>query len=1060
MSLPFDVQQFPFKFGLSEGIDPYQAESGTLTVAENVEWMKTGLLQKRLGADGLGTDIFGGGSIGAIDVGRLFVRRGELCLIDGSYLYAWSPAESKWFRIDRVPDASMTWKTVLDINEGVAFHDSAITAGGLIIHTWASADPLTYLETSHALFLRIDDSDGETVMVPTQLQGTSVGCVKILVDDGNSRAFIVWGNAFSGNIKIVSLDLTTFTLGTQRTISGAAWRNVFTNAAGGALDAFMDVAAGNIYVAYESTAPAIEVKRVTYNSGPDTYTVAATGNTNTSGSDLRCISIDGLAGEVLYVAFGDRTGNRTRILTMDPATLAVVTAVTDLVTAAGCTNIQVKRADAANALVIWTWTDTSTTESRVMSVKVSSVLAQDATTWRGTAGTRLISKMFLVGTRYFAFMVSAAIPSGGTQTSNYQGSDSYLVEVETSDTSAYTSGTTKLVPHRYLGRVDLLIGGLSRQGCLANACVISSTEARIAVPFLSTVPQARVNWRCGLRMVTLKIGKNLGLDMWRTVEYGGEAYISGGLFSAYDGRKVFDYGFPDAIGIGSVTTASPGGTSLTAGTYLLAMHLEHRSNAGIAHRGRVSTWTTPALGAGDQYTFNWRGVSLTCKNDKSVGFGFALTYADAAPLPLARLHRTTANGTTYYSYTFEPNDNVYQYDFLIITQATISPTAPDSNIGDSVVLSTRPAVYTDGGILDDEQPPSNGSVCLHRNRMWIISGDLRTVWFTKSFDDDTGFAPGFSTSFRLLFNKDITALGSLDDKLIIFAEDAIWFVAGDGPAPDGNDSDFTQATQIQTDVGCSQPRSVVSTPMGLMFANDDGIYLLTRGLEVQFIGREVQDTFDDFPVITSGVLLHERNQVRFTCNDDVAGSATAGIVIVYDYQVEQWATRTYDASAFASAVKWGSQWVAVTTDGYVLMEKREEDAAAYLDDGAFVESTLETAWISRSGPSAYQRIRRAHMLGRRITDADVNVYIKVDGDDSIVETRQWLSDELSSSAGGRVGIHLQHQKSHAIKVRAKDSAPTGVGATLGNGQGFMWSMLGLELANKKGLEKRAEGAKK
>ena len=93
-------------------------------------------------------------------------------------------------------------------------------------------------------------------------------------------------------------------------------------------------------------------------------------------------------------------------------------------------------------------------------------------------------------------------------------------------------------------------------------------------------------------------------------------------------------------------------------------------------------------------------------------------------------------------------------------------------------------------------------------RLAGIGPDLRTVWLSKDSTTDTTIAPGFNEALTLAFASDKTALASLDSALVVFGEDGIDVVHGDGPSDSGDQN--TWAIQpIQTDVGCINPRSVV-----------------------------------------------------------------------------------------------------------------------------------------------------------------------------------------------------------------------------------------------------------
>ena len=118
---------------------------------------------------------------------------------------------------------------------------------------------------------------------------------------------------------------------------------------------------------------------------------------------------------------------------------------------------------------------------------------------------------------------------------------------------------------------------------------------------------------------------------------------------------------------------------------------------------------------------------------------------------------------------------------------------------------------------------------------------------------------GQGVGFNLRFQKpvdpaggDVTALGFMDDKTIIFKQRRTFAFFGDGPLPTGAQDTFSKPQLVTTDMGCDNQRSLESTDLGLMLESEKGIYLLDRSLQSVYIGADVEG-FNDLN-ITSGVL--------------------------------------------------------------------------------------------------------------------------------------------------------------------------------------------------------------
>src|SRR5882724_3661050 len=182
--LDFTVQQFPFRHGLAEGVEPHQAPAGTLTTAENVCWRKGGKAEKRYGtlqlSDTVTDLVFGSTAI--VAAVRLFTRGSELCLTDATNLYSYSPTLGLWHSGGgwrnapaQLPSVGMTWKTLLDSSTGAASSDIGFYSSGssgLVVHAWTTGTPQSTTQT--ALFVQVlDQATGAMVLVPTMLTALS-----------------------------------------------------------------------------------------------------------------------------------------------------------------------------------------------------------------------------------------------------------------------------------------------------------------------------------------------------------------------------------------------------------------------------------------------------------------------------------------------------------------------------------------------------------------------------------------------------------------------------------------------------------------------------------------------------------------------------------------------------------------------------------------------------------------------------------------------------------------------------------------------------------------------
>jgi hypothetical protein len=463
----------------------------------------------------------------------------------------------------------------------------------------------------------------------------------------------------------------------------------------------------------------------------------------------------------------------------------------------------------------------------------------------------------------------------------------------------------------------------------------------------------------------------------------------------------------------------------------------------MLHRGPTFVSAAPvAVAASGKVTLgSLLAVSLESKQDVANG-GFT---TNPRPTALA-LYRSTVGGSVLQRLTQEPANNVITDNAAVQSQSYVD-SAADAG---TVALASRPAIYTTGGILDDLAPPASVTMFHHADRLWVLSGDRLTWCYSKAFQDDLGVAPGFPPTFRISFDETQVAGATMDEKSVFWSATGIRYMLGTGPAPSGQNSDFQGPFVIQSDVGCTNARSVVGTPDGVMFLSDRGLYLLTRGLEPVWIGRPVKDTLALFPNITSATLVAKQNQVRFTCNN---AASSAGIVLVYDYVEKQWSTFKYNdgvtyGCAIVDACMWNGAWAFMTPTGLVFVES----STTFLDAGVFVPMTLETAWIAAAGPLAFQSVRELTLHGTSNTDHDLTVSVGFDSDPSYPQATTFLATTPVTSVGDEectIIIGTRRKCSH-VRFKIRDGTPSA--GVLGTGRGPSWDMMALEVGMKRGTK--------
>jgi hypothetical protein len=1019
MVLERQTVQAPMRFGLDEGTDPHQVPFGTLLTAENCRWARTGTIGKRFGTTALGMGIVGGGSIAA--AARLVVRDTELALTDGTSLY--SSTSGGWILRGRHPEVGLTWGPPDIPSLGVKAADTAYLSNGQLVTAWVTGDPEDPNNAGNVWYRIADVATGAIVQPPTEIDSNGRTFSVRIVATGSTFAILWCGGGSTANI-------LCFCAGTTTTLVSSTAKQC-------PLDAC--VVGANFDVAYLLAAGGIALKRYSFAATPVLQASGAvTGETSTS---IAAISIAGASGESLYVAYADLSLNRTRFAIHDALSLAQTTGPTLLDSATGFMHmptVGICRLSSTEAVVLTSYCDGTAGSGTALEGALFSRHLTSAGSIGPAASVACLkvqSKPFVLGSGVYAaasnFVNAINFETVGTIIP-LAGSDSFLVDV--------TAVAGVSTPIRLVAHLDVLTSGEWTSGHASSASFISANEAIVATATATSAAQSGEPLGQGFRTVHATVGPALPPDMWRTVQFGSEAYLCAGVLTAYDGVEAIGYGFPHAAFIdatGAIVSASGGG--MGPGTYQYNIVPERKSWAGILHRGPTTI--------GQSFTAPGGGLAKI-----SVAF-IPIELAAGKRDQLLTVFRTVANGSIPQRLTIEPS-------IVTVPNAIIaSPVfAVDGNSDSSVAgipLSKRPAIYTASGELDDYQPPACLTSTIHQSRLWIVAADGRTVWISKDRSANPGVAPGFHPTQILQFDQTVTALASMDDKLVAFAADRLWFVIGDGAAPNGLGATY-QINKIQADVGCINPRSVVSTPDGIMFQSTRGLHLLTRDLGVAWIGRQVKDILAAFPNVTSAVLVPSANEIRFTCND--AGSASS-TVLVYNYVERQWTTSRYTVGGvygapIADAILFGGVWTFVTPSGQVV----QESTATYLDGAAWVPLTIETSWYNAAGPLAFQSADRFGLEGIANSNHDLTVSVGFNTEASYSQTATFLAGSTVTSIGPfeSCGITVgTRRKCQAIRFKIQDATPTNSGSfPVGTGQGPSFDMLGFTVGIKKGLGDR------
>jgi hypothetical protein len=294
----------------------------------------------------------------------------------------------------------------------------------------------------------------------------------------------------------------------------------------------------------------------------------------------------------------------------------------------------------------------------------------------------------------------------------------------------------------------------------------------------------------------------------------------------------------------------------------------------------------------------------------------------------------------------------------------------------------------------------------------------------------------------------------MDDKAVFFSANNIWYVEGQGPPNTGAGSDLTTAVLVPSDVGCIDWRSIVEIPAGLMFqAPNGGIYLLDRGLNVTFVGRDVQDVTmattgpetTGFGQIVQAVANPRTHQARFSVQPTAGGSP---FVLEYDYVLSRWTRSTSISQAGSSSPTCMALSQGVYYAGYpnwVAYENPYTATAPWVDTDAsgtphFVSTVITLGHVHVASVNGYQRSR--HIIGEATWLEVCDIVVQASYDyGALAQAHRFPYQSLVSAsfATARFDMHTMATagKCEAVQVTMYDQAPTGVSFFTGQGARFL-----------------------
>lgn len=1058
------ILQFPLSRGLDEDTNAKSKPIATLRTGNNIRWPKAGVIGKRYGTRRLG-DIE--------EVERFVVRGNELSAIAEGTIRSYNPITDTFSGVADISPTALEWSTLVDDESGVAVTD-AVVSGDMLVHAWVVGDPTRLPEatpapSSYAYVQVINWRTGQVLMTAQRVGGSDVVHVRVLLSGTTAFVFYSAGD----EIAYVPVDLEALEVGSGDVLVEDLV-DTGDHTYKGRFDAVF-LASGSLAIVYErfTTGDSV-IAAARYTLSGVTFAQAAIQN-HTDGTYVDALAIaiaeDPTTSKlwILYCHVNSSPSARVRLRSVSNTTMAASDAVVTVHNLYRASQVSIILAQSPTMLCAWSGYEQASSRLPSMISAAFNATTEATDTRRRSMGLALVSRLFTLGLPHAFVADGRDGEDDGNTNSRATYPSTYLLRLDWVNYSNEIDGNP---PHTLAGKIDHDIGGVFQSGCLPQGAVVDAETVLGLLPFQADAAQESFNWRCGLRLVRATQDLDLIADPYRSAAIGQETYIAGSYLGAWDGGIVFDYGMRAPIVIAATDNGANSG-SMANGTYIYQLEPGFRSRSGVLHRGPLSDTVTVAIGNSPNntgsVTLKVASHGIDGKQTESTRFG-----PQAGSGAYLNVFRTEANGSVLHQLTMAPRYNTFPNDPSddVIELEDDHADNNINNAGDedpnpgAIALSTRPQPYTADGSLEDCQPPAQYTLHYHGGRLFLVTGGRREIWFSKDLKENPSIAPGFSPLQIELYEQPITALASLDEKRIVFWERGLWYVVGDGPTVSGTDNRFSAPQIIQSDVGCTNPRSVVTTPMGVIFQSGTDLYLLGRDLSVSWIGQRAQDTLAAYPVITSAVLVAAQGEVRFTCNNS---DGDAGLVLVFDYVRSTWFTRTYPGEGpITDAVLFGGVYYLALRDvpATVTEQVRYEDTEIHYDElivsedeepvtvESYVTETVELDVIGPAGPIGWQRVRIAKMLGQSLANHAMTISVSRDFATTYEQTETFDagSDVTAPSGHQRAEVALTVQRRQAVGLKFEDAEPANTAAyPIGNGAGFLLEGVALLVQPKPGL---------
>lgn len=983
----------PFSKGQSETADPKLLPAGLLREAVNVRLRADGRLGCRYGYADQGVDVLSDSSVTPHDLAAFNDQR--LLLASGDRTLVSIEQGSSWKALD---DAKAAARSLRILSEAYAIArpplqnqsraaDCAINSSGWACVVWTV--PLSTLKYVCAMVVRISDG---TVLCQQRLDATEdAEAVRVLAL--GTKFFVLHVDDTSNDIEAWTLDTASagaFTSAGQ-VVASASVHNSFD------FDARAN-SATEFVVAWRSSATVISWRQFTGS------TLVATGAavTVTANGKLALSVVDG--GHVAIANINSSGNVQVHVWSETTGTLVASTTVDSGTTAVGQPWVELNAAS-TSAMVSWGATVTGVNATHPE--------------WRyrtiNPATSALGTQVNTIGGR----------PASGTFYMPSGESGVWLVDTDTVErgyTLARFGSSRTAEPE---GLIEKPFAATSAIVNERRGKVVSVGSGQFLWATLALPPNADPT---AAALDTLPVLYSFKVEQQGRVQrarLGGNLYFAGGLVTLFDGTRYYEQDFCTTPTFEESTAIAGAGDLILDSIYTYARVLEWCD----AQTQRL--FSAPSTPVQVTITTGTNSVRLELAPPFTRKLDAAMAGASVNDI----IYRSKSDGITLRELT-RLKWSVGQTTPQSVTDAT-----------DDCGCDGKPLIYTQGsrgavsGPLQNDAVNACDYIWAGRERLIVGRKDGVQWSLRKSDSESVGFSNSDSFKKRI---AGVTGVASLDERWIVFTQDAIYEITGEGPDDDGIQGEFSAPRKLPSEGGCIDSRSLVEVSSGLIYQQSpDRLYLLPRGGGAPvWFSQAVRATLAAYPVITSGVYCRLDNTVVFSCNDS---GGTAGKLVAYDMRTGEWFVDELNGTPVVlGASEWSGEH-AICGSTFVRVQ-----TSAFADVSAAIAMRIRTGAIRPFGVNAWGMVHTVTLLGEYRDACTIGCRVSFDDGYSFTTLDSFALTGLTAGQPKRLQWSLPRTRTDHVVIEwtATNATPS---------EGFAFNAFTLEVEGAEGPPRLAAG---